>query len=84
MLKLVTYLIVYCSLSQIPFFFFLNSGTWSLWSLRGTFGGGTQEKGPLLPAFIPVDSILLGISTHGADPNPLPFLLTQYLENNYR
>lgn len=47
-------------------------------------GGGTQEKGPLLPAFIPVDSILLGISTHGADPNVLPFLLTQYLENNYR
>ena len=65
-------------------FFFLNNGTWSLWSLRGTFGGGTQEKGPLLLAFIPVDSILLGISTHGADPNPLPFLLTQYLENNYR
>ena len=78
MLKLVTYLIVCCSLSQIPFFFFLkkNNGTWSLWFLRGTLEGGTQEKGPLLLAVIPVDSILLRMSTHGPDPNPLHFLLT--------
>ena len=59
-------------------FFFLkkNNGTWSLWFLRGTLEGGTQEKGPLLLAVIPVDSILLRMSTHGPDPNPLHFLLT--------
>lgn len=84
MLRLVTYLMVYCRLSQIPFFFFfLNSRTRSLWFLRGTLGGVTQENGPLLLAFIPVDSSLRGMSTHGPEPNPLHFLLTQYLENNY-
>lgn len=64
-------------------FFFLNSRTRSLWFLRGTLGGVTQENGPLLLAFIPVDSSLRGMSTHGPEPNPLHFLLTQYLENNY-
>ena len=64
-------------------FFCLNSRTRSLWFLRGTLGGVTQENGPLLLAFIPVDSSLRGMSTHGPEPNPLHFLLTQSLENNY-